>query len=172
MKINGYEDYTVESNGTVKNKKSKIIKHNITKNGYAIVRLSKEHKQKAFSVHRLVAIHHIENNKKERDQVNHIDGDKLNNDISNLEWCTKSENTLHAFKNGLMEKVRKKTKETIRKVAEARSNISIDMASELAEMKDALNITYTQMSEITGFSRDVLFKNINGRATYYNQEVA
>lgn len=40
-----------------------------------------------------------------KDYVNHIDGNKLNNSANNLEWCTKSENTLHSFKNGLQNNI-------------------------------------------------------------------
>ena len=55
---------------------------------------------KQFRVHRLVAIHFIPN-PNNLPQVNHIDGDKNNNSINNLEWCTRSENSQHAYDTGL-----------------------------------------------------------------------
>jgi transposase len=70
-----------------------ILKHNII-NGYAHVQLHKDSKVKSMRVHRLVAMAFIENTLN-KPQVNHIDGNKLNNHISNLEWCTASENELH-----------------------------------------------------------------------------
>ena len=51
-------------------------------------------------VHRVVATTFLENPQK-KPQVNHIDGNKLNNSIGNLEWVTNTENQRHAFKNGL-----------------------------------------------------------------------
>lgn len=79
--------------------KERILKQNI-KRGYLTVGLCKEGKTKTYSVHRLVAIAFIVNphNKK---TVNHIDGNKTNNLVSNLEWCTYSENQQHAFNIGL-----------------------------------------------------------------------
>lgn len=64
--------------------------------GYPMICLFRNRQQKAFYVHRLVAIHFVDNidGKKE---VNHIDGDKDNNVFSNLEWVTRSENQEHAF---------------------------------------------------------------------------
>ena len=172
MKINVFDSYEVESCGTVTNKHGAIIKHNITKGGYSIVRLAKERKQFAFSVHRLVALHFIKNNNIAKTDVNHIDGNKLNNDVLNLEWCTKSENTKHAYDTGLMENCRHKSDSTIRKVAESRATFTIGEASELAEMKEALRLTYNELAKIVGVSRDVLFNAITNKCTYYKEEIA
>jgi hypothetical protein len=87
-------------NGGVRVFNEIILKPDISKLGYESVRLSKKSKVKAYKIHRLVAVHFIENfeNKLE---VNHIDGIKSNNTLDNLEWVTSSENKNHAFKIGL-----------------------------------------------------------------------
>ena len=80
--------------------RSRKINSFISKLGYAKVHLSLNGKHKEFSVHRLIAkafIPNLEN----KPEVNHIDGNKLNNSISNLEWCTRSENLQHAWDNNL-----------------------------------------------------------------------
>lgn len=69
--------------------------------GYRMVGLSKNGNAKTFTVHRLTATHFLENIKN-KPQVNHIDCDKLNNRIDNLEWSTSSENTKHAYDNNLI----------------------------------------------------------------------
>lgn len=69
-------------------------------NGYYYVTLSKNGKSKARRVHILVAQAFLPN-KENYQQVNHIDGDKSNNDFSNLEWCTPHQNIKHAVSNGL-----------------------------------------------------------------------
>lgn len=74
------------------------------KRGYYIVTLCKGKERKTKKIHRLVAeafIPNVEN----KLQVNHIDGNKLNNNVKNLEWCTDSENMIHAYKTGLMKPV-------------------------------------------------------------------
>jgi hypothetical protein len=55
---------------------------------------------KTFTVHRLVATAWIPN-PDNKEQINHIDGNKANNSIDNLEWCTSSQNIIHAFSTGL-----------------------------------------------------------------------
>ena len=73
-----------------------VLSQQLTKFGYKKVLLSKDGLRKTYTVHRLVALTFIDNpfNKK---TVNHIDGNKTNNHLSNLEWATQSENVLHSF---------------------------------------------------------------------------
>jgi hypothetical protein len=73
----------------------------IDRNGYQRVILSKNNKRKHRRVHRLLAIQYLPNPENKR-CVNHIDGNKKNNDLSNLEWTTYSENQKHAIENGLI----------------------------------------------------------------------
>ena len=98
--IKGYEGkYQVSNLGRVKSR-HKILKPNNVK-GYLYVYPSKNSKKEALKVHRLVAEAFIDN-PENKPEVNHIDGNKENNRVENLEWCTKSENMQHAIKTGLM----------------------------------------------------------------------
>lgn len=78
--------------------------------GYSIVILTKGKKRKTIGTHRLVAQTFIPN-PNNYPQVNHKDGNKQNNNVTNLEWCTASYNIKHAFDNGL--KKPKKGKENV-----------------------------------------------------------
>lgn len=78
----------------------KLLKPFINRRGYLEVNLYKNSKCTAKIIHRLVAKAFIPNNFN-KPQVNHIDGNKLNNKVSNLEWMSNSENQLHAYKLGL-----------------------------------------------------------------------
>lgn len=89
--------YQISNKGHVKrfykNGNKKLLKENIGTNGYLKVDLSKEGNVKTFNVHRLVALIFIENNEPlVKTQVNHIDENKENNSVENLEWCTKEYN--------------------------------------------------------------------------------
>lgn len=119
--IKGYENYYQISNlGRIKSSiwfngheyihREKILKPQ--NNKYLTVRLAKNKKIKQYTIHRLVAIHFIEN-KENKPYVNHIDGNKHNNRVDNLEWCTAKENTNHAYNNGLIKKITNKKKEAI-----------------------------------------------------------
>ena len=80
--------------------KEKLLSLTNTSTGYKKVELVKDGKRKGFKVHRLVAQAFIPN-PDEKPQVNHIDGDKTNNYVDNLEWATASENSIHAYNTGL-----------------------------------------------------------------------
>ena len=94
IKVIGYEDYMVSNTGKLK-RKERILKPDYNK-GYFRYTLCKNNQTKRFLAHRLVAICFIQNPNDKR-FVNHIDGDKLNNHVTNLEWCTSSENEIHSY---------------------------------------------------------------------------
>lgn len=94
IKINQYEEYEINSLGEVR-RDGKILKIRMASNGYKQVCLCKNGKPKVFRVHRLLSKAFIPN-PDNKPQVNHIDGNRLNNNLDNLEWVTSSENNLHA----------------------------------------------------------------------------
>lgn len=101
----GYDDYLVSLTGYVVSKRwgnqirlMKPLRHS---NGYTYVYLYKDGcKRKSFKIHRLVAQLFIER-VVGKNYVNHIDGNKKNNNVKNLEWVTKSEDIRHAYRKNL-----------------------------------------------------------------------
>lgn len=91
--------YLISNNGHVFNEKTgRELKPQNNGNGYLKVTLTVSGKQTQKYIHRLVAECYLLN---KSTQVNHKDGNKKNNSVENLEWCTNSENQIHAHKNGL-----------------------------------------------------------------------
>ena len=100
----GYNgDYIVSSEGDVvsfKHRAPRLLKETYTKTGYSRLSLCLNGKRKVVKVHRIVALAFLPREDK-RNHVNHKDGDKSNNSVANLEWCTISENIKHAYSTGL-----------------------------------------------------------------------
>lgn len=93
-------NYSISSEGNVRNDTNNRILTNSLQQGYHHVGLTIDGKLRRFRVHRLVAIAFIDNINS-KPYVNHINGNRSDNRVENLEWCTPSENTQHAFNTGL-----------------------------------------------------------------------
>lgn len=120
---------SIQIKNTYRTYPSKIISTRINNSGYLEVRLSKNGKTKTTFVHRLLAQTFIPN-PCEKKIVNHKNGIKQDNSLSNLEWVTQSENITHAVVSGLIKKIGKrvineKTKKEFLSIRDAARSIKI-----------------------------------------------
>jgi hypothetical protein len=104
---------------------------NISRLGYAQINILNPRTNRAFSaVHRIIAYTWIGNPPEDKQEINHKDGDKLNNHASNLEWCSRSQNVKHGFDSGLFNSKREAISENNRKLwAEGKKQKMIDAAA-------------------------------------------
>jgi len=110
--IKGFEGfYKINKNGDVFSvKKNKILKPQLNTTGYYYVNLYKECKLKSSTIHRLIALHFIDN-PENLPIIDHIDRNRTNNNIENLRWCTYSDNQKNKDVKGCIYKYIRKYKE-------------------------------------------------------------
>lgn len=161
--IQGYEGYYQVSNlGRVKSvsrfrasggggyvQKERIIKTSFAL-GYERCSLWLENKPKDVKIHVLVASAFI-NNECKKPQVNHIDGDKTNNNLSNLEWVTAKENMIHSYASLKRKHCNKK-------------KISDKDVIEIRRWKATTNITYSELAKIYGVDPANVCNIVNHKA--------
>lgn len=121
--IPGYPEYNLLSNGSIWSKRKKCFLKTVNHRGYKNVGLYNEEKKETCRVNRLVAQAFIPN-PLNLPEVNHLDGDKSNNNDWNLEWCTHAENMEHAGNHGLMFKKLNKRQMLLLKIEYQNSKIT------------------------------------------------
>ena len=159
--VENYPMYDVSSDGHVRTHQRKlrnnsILKPGISKAGYARVVLCNDGTKRNIPVHRIVAEAFIPN-PENKPQVNHKDGNKLNNDVSNLEWCTASENVQHSFdvlgherQNGGMNKLSQEQVEFLR-IKAANGELT----------------TYTEFAKMFNVSERTIANAVRGDSNHY-----
>ena len=167
LPITGFPNYAVSDNGDVMNvitgNKLKPIHMSI---GYSYVALCNDGRQHRTGIHRLVAQEFIPN-PNGKPMVNHIDGDKANNHVDNLEWCTPSENMQHAYRTGLQKPIASQIQYSLARAAEVRRkpvrNIDTGVEySSIAECAKAENLQHSAVSfHLTGKAKRPRFEYID-----------
>jgi len=161
MEVALYNNYTLHSNGRVFSKVSnKFLAINTDPKGYPVVSLYIDKVPTKKRVHRLIAKEFLPNPENKR-TVNHIDGNKSNNDVSNLEWSTDSENNQHALDTNLRTPRKKLTIEQMHDIMTC-TDTAKDMAlkypqvtaQHIRSMRKGKFIEYYKRSEL--FTLDVL----------------
>lgn len=112
--INDYPTYQISNFGRVR-RGNRLLKQNLNHYGYQSLTLSKLGVQRKCSIHRLVACAFIPNFSN-KPCVNHKDGVKTNNHVSNLEWVTHGENLKHSYENNLRTRYKKLTPDIIKEI--------------------------------------------------------
>ncbi len=141
IEIKNFEHYSISKDGLVRsNLTGKLLKPFKKTTGYLMVHLYKEGRKYGRVIHRLLAETFIPN-PENKYCVNHKDGNKLNNSLDNLEWCTYQENSRHAFDTGLNKHHNKggqylRTEEHRNRASKLRDYITHDIVQKMAKSKE------------------------------------
>lgn len=153
--------YLISNEGEVYNTQTEVLhKGGITNSGYLCYGLSLKNKQSIKEyAHRLVAVHFIPN-PEGKPQVNHIDGDKLNNHVSNLEWVTQEENMRHCMDAGLSKLTKPIEQYSLSGEFIAEHNSASDAARQLGDIKMGRTISNALIGKyVSAFGFQWKFKN-------------
>lgn len=140
------KDYEVTKDGKIislKYNKRREVKGYIDRYGYRRVLLHIDGRRVKYFVHRLVAETYIPN-PNDLPQVNHKDGNKLNNNVSNLEWVTVKQNITHAIKNGL----RKQNSRAVLNEEQIKEIKKLFKTKSMRELADMYNVSLSCIKHI------------------------
>lgn len=170
--IKGFPDYFIHSDGYVISRKFGKERRMVgnmhgCNNRYVKVTLMQNGTQFGRAIHRLVAEHFL-NAVDGKNEVNHKDGDKLNNKAENLEWVSAKENMQHSVKNGLWTSPTDEHYKVLHKKAGQRVALfTMEEASDLMEMKSALNLSSRKLASIVGCSKATIQRLQNNSTVHF-----
>ena len=151
-----------EKTGKTQTLKGRVLKQRINPGGYHYIELGKNGNKATFAIHQLVAQAFIPNPNNKR-TVNHIDGNKLNNSLANLEWSTYSENLEHAYKTGLRRAV--KSSEVASK--NYKRKLTEQQVKEIKLLIAAKSLTLKQIANQYNVGRSTIGSIKSGRSWSY-----
>ena len=145
-----FKKYEITRSGVIRKKDSKRVKSQyVGSTGYNMVSLNDENgKSKPRRVHRLIAITFIPNPENKK-YINHINGNKLDNRIENLEWCTMAENNQHGFETGLINNTG---------VNNGRAKLNPEKVKNIKHLLSDSNLSQQKIADIHNVSRSCILK--------------
>lgn len=146
--IPDFPNYSITQDGQVwSHRRNRFLKPVVNSSGYFYHNLRSGGKATNKYIHKLIAEAFIPN-PEGKPCVNHIDGNKLNNNVSNLEWCTHAENHQHAARTGLKPRVAKLTPDDVLKIR---------------RLLQDTDLSYRGIGEMFGVDRTTIYRIKTGR---------
>ena len=150
--------YRVREDGVIVSHRGRVLSHQIDRKGYHRVVLIAGRKRRLHTgVHRLVALTYL-SNPEGKPEVNHKDGDKSNNHVSNLEWCTSAENVQHSARLGLAHYPTG--------FAARRTRLTPELIADIHRMIGD-GVKQTEISKLTGISQSTVSQVKRGTRDWY-----
>lgn len=139
-----------KTDGSVQPRKGRILSPGRGSHGYLTVSLHENGKGTSHCIHRLVATSFL--GIQDGKEVNHIDGNKMNNNLSNLEWVTRQQNTRHAFDHGLA------------KTGKAHHSFKGSIVAVNATTGETFKMSGTKEITSRGFNHRTIYRIANGKS--------
>ena len=143
-KVKSLNRTSTHSKGYIAHYKEKILKQSFERNGYVRVGLSKYGKTKLYYIHVLVAEAFI-NNPDNLPEVNHIDEDKTNNCVDNLEWCNHKYNSIHGTRANRISKANTNNKKVSKQVLCIETGVIYPSAHEAGRQ---MNLDFSEIARV------------------------
>jgi len=150
-----FDKYVVGKDGAIVSKyNGRVLAVHVDKKGYHRVNIHCEAGKKTYLLHRVVALVHLPN-PGNLPQINHLDGDKANNSVDNLEWTTGRENVAHSVRTGLVKRGDKRPN----------AKLSDEMVHEIRRLRECEGLTLGALGEMFNLS-DAGIHKVCTRLTY------